>query len=61
MLTNEINPYFSKNSMILKMKHLFQLHYVVFVVISSTSLLSQSSKKNKMSKADKAFYDAKLL
>ncbi|MGB2457934.1 MAG: OmpA family protein [Flavobacteriales bacterium] len=36
------------------MKHLLSLT-MLFLLLSSTSLLSQSSKKNKMSKADKAF------
>ena len=54
MLSNEINPYFSKNSMIQKMKHFLSIT-MLFLVLSSTSLLSQSTKKNKMSKADKAF------
>ena len=36
------------------MKHLLSLT-ILFLLLSSTSLLSQSSQKNKMSKADKAF------
>ena len=36
------------------MKHLLSLT-ILFFLVSSTSLLSQSPKKNKMSKADKAF------
>ena len=36
------------------MKHLLSLT-ILFLLLSSTSLLSQSSKKNKMSKADKAY------
>ena len=54
MLSNEINPYFSKNSMIQKMKNILSLS-ILFLLMSSTSLFSQSPKKNKMSKADKAF------
>ena len=33
----------------------FLLLTMMFLILSSTSLLSQSSNKNKMSKADKAF------
>ena len=54
MLSNEINPYFSKNSMIQKMKNILSLS-ILFLLLSSTPLFSQSAKKNKMSKADKAF------